>query len=49
VRRGLFREVPTFTALETRIAALSTKQERGDAFEVFAEAYNAVIFNRLQV
>jgi hypothetical protein len=33
VQSGLFREVPAFTALEARIAALSTKQERGDAFE----------------
>jgi superfamily II DNA or RNA helicase len=41
VQNGLFREVHTFTALESRIAALSTKQERGDAFEVFAEAYFA--------
>jgi predicted helicase len=41
VRSGLFREVSTFTALEARITALSTEQDRGDAFEVFAEAYFA--------
>ena len=38
---GLFREVLTFTTLEARIAALPSKRERGDAFEVFAEAYFA--------
>jgi hypothetical protein len=27
VRSGLFREVPAFTALEARIAALSTEQD----------------------
>jgi len=41
VHSDLFRDVPSFTELEARIAALSTKLERGDAFEVFAEAYFA--------
>jgi hypothetical protein len=30
-----------FADLEARIAALPTKQDRGDAFEVFAEGYLA--------
>ena len=38
---GLFRDVATFADLERRISGLPTKRERGDAFEVFAEAYLA--------
>lgn len=30
-----------FTELEARIAALPTEKDRGDPFEVFAEAYFA--------
>ena len=41
VRQNLFAGVTKFTELETRIAALSDEQSRGDAFEVFAEAYLA--------
>jgi len=36
-----FEWVCTFRELESRIAALPTSQERGAAFEVFAEAYLA--------
>jgi len=38
---GLFSELTSFAELEQRIADLPTPQERGDAFEVFAEAYLA--------
>ena len=36
---ALFDRLEGFTDLEARIAALPTEQDRGDAFEVFAEAY----------
>jgi len=36
---GLFAGVQSFAELEARIVALPTEQDRGDAFEVFAEAY----------
>ena len=35
----LFSGLTNFAKLEQRIADLPTRQERGDAFEVFAEAY----------
>ena len=38
---GLFERLETFRDLEARIAALPTQKDRGDAFEVFAEAYLA--------
>lgn len=38
-QRKLFSGISKFAELEQRIAELPTKQERGDAFEVFAEAY----------
>ncbi len=38
---GLFSGLTSFAELEKRIAELPTPQERGDAFEVFAEAYLA--------
>src|SRR5258708_1809860 len=41
VQRQLFEGLTEFRELETRITALPTEQERGDAFEVFAEAYLA--------
>jgi hypothetical protein len=41
VTSGLFDGLENFADLEARIAALPTKRERGDAFEVFAEAYLA--------
>ena len=37
----LFDRLEGFADLEACIAALPTKQDRGDAFEVFAEAYLA--------
>jgi len=37
----MFDEVSSFAELERRISDLSTASERGDAFEVFAEAYLA--------
>ncbi len=40
-RRGLFDGVRHFSELEQRIEALSDEQQRGDAFEVFTEAYFA--------
>jgi hypothetical protein len=41
VAHGLFDALDHFADLEARIAALPTQQDRGDAFEVFAEAYLA--------
>ena len=41
LQRGLFDNLAAFAELETRISALDTNKERGDAFEVFAEAYFA--------
>jgi hypothetical protein len=38
---GLFSGLTSFDELEQRIVDLPTPQERGDAFEVFAEAYLA--------
>ncbi len=38
---GLFDHLKTFAEIEARISALSSNKERGDAFEVFAEAYLA--------
>ena len=38
-RSGLFKALKTFAELELRIAHLATEKERGDAFEVFVEAY----------
>ena len=40
-RAGLFANLCAFDELEKRIADLPTEQDRGDAFEVFAEAYFA--------
>ena len=39
LQRKLFDGIAKFTDLEQRIADLPAKQERGDAFEVFVEAY----------
>jgi hypothetical protein len=39
VASGLFDGLESFADLEVRIAALPTQRDRGDAFEVFAEAY----------
>jgi predicted helicase len=41
VAKGLFEGLDTFRELEARIVALPTQQDRGDAFEVFAETYLA--------
>ena len=41
VAEGVFSGLDHFPELESRIAALPTQQDRGDAFEVFAEAYLA--------
>ena len=38
---GLFSGLTSFGELEQRITGLRTRQDRGDAFEVFAEAYLA--------
>src|SRR5947208_3200325 len=42
-QRGLFDGLTSFRELERRISGLGTKGERGDAFEVFAEAYLATV------
>jgi uncharacterized small protein (DUF1192 family) len=39
VNSQLFAGLTSFAQLETRIAALPDEKARGDAFEVFAEAY----------
>ena len=41
LRSGLFDNLESFSDLEKRISELPTEKERGDAFEVFAEAYLA--------
>ena len=41
MQRGLFDGLKNFRELEARIGALATAQGRGEAFEVFAEAYLA--------
>lgn len=41
IQRQLFDGLTEFRELEVRITGLLTEQERGDAFEVFAEAYLA--------
>ena len=41
VRQKLFADLTNFAELESRIAALPEEKDRGDAFEVFAEAYLA--------
>jgi len=41
IARKLFEQLQDFADLEARIAALPTERDRGDAFEVFAEAYLA--------
>jgi len=38
-RSGFFKGLGSFAELERRIAQLPTEKERGDAFEVFVEAY----------
>jgi predicted helicase len=38
---GLFSGIKSFTELERRIEALTDEKQKGDAFEVFAEAYLA--------
>lgn len=40
---GIFDGLKSFCELEARISALATKQERGDVFEVFVEAYLATL------
>ena len=39
IRTGLFKALTSFSELEQRISSLPSNKERGDAFEVFAEAY----------
>ena len=41
IRTGLFKGLTSFSELEQRISSLPSNKERGDAFEVFAEAYLA--------
>ena len=43
LQSGIFDGLESFRELEARIVALPTAQERGAAFEVFAEAYLAVL------
>jgi superfamily II DNA or RNA helicase len=42
-QRGLFDGLTSFRELEGRISGFATKGERGDAFEIFAEAYLATV------
>ncbi|MDP2284933.1 MAG: Helicase associated domain protein [Pseudohongiella sp.] len=41
ISAGIFENLDTFSDLELRISHLPSNKERGDAFEVFAEAYIA--------
>ena len=41
VQAGIFNDLKKFSTLERRISKLKTEKERGDAFEVFTEAYFA--------
>ena len=41
LKRGLFDRLTRFGELEQRLSQLPTNKDRGDAFEVFAEAYLA--------
>ena len=41
VRSGIYADVVVFAELESRIATLRDEKAKGDAFEVFAEAYLA--------
>lgn len=41
LHRGLFDNLNDFPQFEARISALESNKERGDAFEIFAEAYLA--------
>jgi len=41
VKQGLFKNLQSFREFESRNVALPTTKDRGDAFEVFAEAYLA--------
>ena len=41
LKQGIFSNIHSFRELEKRISSLLTEKDRGDAFEVFAEAYLA--------
>jgi hypothetical protein len=41
LKQGIFENLKSFSNLEKKISRLPTDKERGDAFEVFAEAYLA--------
>lgn len=41
IRNGLFEGIASFQELETRISGIQDEKGKGDAFEVFAEAYLA--------
>ena len=41
VRQNLFSGIEKFSEFEVRVASLPDEKSRGDAFEVFAEAYLA--------
>jgi len=43
LQRGIFDELTSFRELEARVSGLATKQQRGDVFEVFVEAYLATL------
>jgi predicted helicase len=43
VKSGIFEELASFRELERRIVSLSTPGDRGEAFEVFAEAYLVIV------
>jgi superfamily II DNA or RNA helicase len=43
LQRGLFDWLTSFRELEGRISGLATRGERGNAFEIFAEAYLATV------
>ena len=43
LHQGLFDAITSFEEFEGRIESLDSKQDKGDAFEVFAQAYLATL------
>ena len=41
IRQGIFDELRSFEALETRVNEIPEEKDRGDIFEIFVEGYLA--------
>ncbi|NDA63947.1 MAG: hypothetical protein EBX50_18255 [Chitinophagia bacterium] len=48
-RSGLFAGVKSFEELEKRIAAIPENKGKGDAFEVFAEAFRDRLLRNFRI